>query len=102
MTDRRTLDPNTYLQAVALFAMACHHTDKAAEFAEALAKTLGYESENDMGHIQDAFYGSSWPRASFDELLKREGFDVMNVGQMLKEAMGSASLDTKEGGGDAD
>ena len=90
----KQLDPNTYLQAVAIFAMACHHADKATEFGAALAKTLGRATENDLGHISDHIYGSSFAaRPSFDELLKREGFEVLDIAAMLaaREGQGGGS-----------
>lgn len=83
--ERKTIDRQTYLLALACFTAAKRHSDRAVEFANELAKVLGREDYNDLDHLGDEIWtypGTHW---GFEEALKLAGFDFDPAAEVAKE-----------------
>lgn len=69
---KKTISPDVYLQAVALFTMAEQHYRECNKYHKALCAMLGVD---ELGRIADALY-AEYPDVSFDQALSKEGITV--------------------------
>lgn len=76
MTKKTTeVSRHDYLVVLALFTLARQANEECNKARRAMAKVLGREEPNDLGHVDDAVYTEGG--GNLDEALKRESFTVL-------------------------
>lgn len=75
MTIKTELTQQEYLAALGLYTLAQQAQRESDRVMIGLAKHLGRDGLNDVGHILDELYSPG--SRSFGELLKLEGFTIL-------------------------